>query len=117
MLRIQFKKKKLVAEQEVFRQQPSTVYGGQRTTSLFGEGFGGTVEQNNPPTREPNGQPQQDDGTCVCCGNDITGPHLVVTIKNGDHCIHTNCIVSGFAMLFNGLGLLIGWIMDRKGRR
>ena len=110
MLKIQFKRKKPVLEQNPY-QPPA--YENQYTEQPFGQEFG----QDNAFIPEPNAPTQQALDTCLFCGSEITGSHLSVTTKTGEHCMHTSCIVSGFALLANSIGLLFSWLKEKKGRR
>lgn len=107
MLKIKFKKKKAVLEQNLY-QPPA--YENQYTEP-FGQEFG---DKYPPETNIPASQALD---TCLFCGSEITGSHLSVTTGSGEHCMHTSCIVSGFALLANSIGILFSWLKEKKGRR
>lgn len=115
-MKIQFKRKKPALEQNPY-QPPA--YENQYTEQPFGQEF----DQGNasplggryPP--EANIPASQALDTCLFCGSEITGSHLSVTTKSGEHCMHTSCIVSGFALLANSVGLIFSWLKEKKGRR
>lgn len=118
MLKIQFKRKKPVLGQNLYRP---TAYENQYTEQPFGQEFdqGNAsqfgIEDKYPP--ETNIPASQALDTCLFCGSEITGSHLSVTTKSGEHCMHTSCIVSGFALLANSIGFLFSWLKEKKGRR
>lgn len=107
MLKIQFKRKKGDAAAQS-SQHP--VSGNQQASSLFAQEFG----QANAPAHTPGAPVSQEDDSCLFCGSEITGAHLSVIIKKEEHRIHPSCIVSGFALLANGVGLLFSWLKERK---
>lgn len=109
-MKIQFKRKKPVLEQNP-HQPPA--YENQYIEQPFGREFA----QDNVFIPEPNVPTQQGDDTCLFCGSDIAGSHLSVTTKSGEHRMHASCIVSGFALLANSIGLLFSWLKEKKGRR
>jgi hypothetical protein len=117
-MKIQFKRKKPVLEQNM--SQPPA-YENQYIEQPFGEEFGRGnaspfgVEDKYPP--EANIPAQQALDTCLFCGSEITGSHLSVTTKSGEHCMHTSCIASGFVLLANSVGFLLSWLKEKKGRR
>lgn len=116
MLKIQFKRKKPVLKQDPY--QPP-VYENQYTERPFGQEFG---QDNVSPfgdgdefPSKPSVPIQQENDTCLFCGSEITSSHLSVTTKSGEHRIHPSCIVSGFALLANSIGLLFSWLKAKKG--
>ena len=44
---------------------------------------------------------------CLFCGNPISSAHLVVTTRQNEYYLHPGCILSGFALVLNGLGFLM----------
>ena len=125
MLRIQFKKKKPLVERKP-AQSPSSEWP-------LGEQFGQSSRQGfeADPFGQPSKQdfeqenidvgagniPNQELDTCLFCGSEITGSHLSVTTKSGEHCMHASCIVSGFALLANGVGLFFHWLSGRYKKK
>jgi len=121
MLKIQFRRK-LPTELAVPMTAPSAPpaeQGFPAAADPFGQLFG-------PPPGQPFGGQahvaagaagipcSQETNTCLFCGGEITGSHLEVSTKSGGHRIHTGCVVSGFALLANGLGLLLNWLKERR---
>lgn len=47
---------------------------------------------------------------CCICGDAITNGHLVFIINDKEYEIHTSCMVTGVALIANGITLLIGFI-------
>lgn len=58
----------------------------------------------------------QDFDACVFCGDVITSGHLVLTTNKGEHCVHTSCILSAFALITNSFSALLNLLFRRKGK-
>jgi len=119
MLKIQFKKKKPLAEAVPVSPPPSEwphveSFEQGFGTELFGQSFRQGFEQENTAAPAASIPIPQEPDTCLFCGSEVTGSHLSVTTKSGEHCIHPSCIVSGFALLANGVGLFFHWLSGRN---
>lgn len=59
-------------------------------------------------------QNMQEHDSCVFCGDIITNGHLAVITNKGEYCMHTSCIVSGFALVLNATGLLVNLLFKKR---
>lgn len=53
---------------------------------------------------------------CCICGDTITKGHIVFVIRGKEYKIHTSCLVTGIAMITNGITLLVGLLKQKFGR-
>ena len=51
---------------------------------------------------------------CSICGGDITNSHLVFSLKNSDHEVHTSCLITSVALISNGVALVDGFFKRRS---
>ena len=61
-------------------------------------------------------EPEESLDTCCICGDTITNGHIVFAINSKDYEIHTSCLVTGMALITNGITILIGLLKQRFGR-
>lgn len=113
MLKIQFKRKK---PPEI--PPPESSYRGDFVFGANPPNEGSLFGQDDIFAAQPQAvQAQPIDNSCLFCGSEIEGSHLLVTTKGGEHYVHPSCIVSGFALLANGVGILLAWLSQKKERR
>ena len=53
---------------------------------------------------------------CCICGGNISGSHLVFSLKNSDHEVHTSCLITSVALISNSIALLAGLFKRKKVR-
>lgn len=65
----------------------------------------------------PQSRPRTDTipNECCICGDSITNGHLVFIIKGKEYEIHTSCMVTGMALITNGIALLIELFKNKRG--
>lgn len=87
--------------------------GGYPDEDYYGHGYGGDYDYD--PEEMAQAEPLD---TCFFCGDTITNGHIAITVKDKEYTSHTSCIVTGLAMLVNGLAIgirmLIRKLKDRK---
>ncbi|HHT9137246.1 MAG TPA: hypothetical protein ACFYEK_08405 [Candidatus Wunengus sp. YC60] len=102
MFKIQFRKKKLQSNMP-YANQFQDPYSYSDDTDPY-HGY----------DREP--LDNQEFVTCLFCDGLITGSHLAITTKTGEHCMHPSCLVSGFTLIVNGFGMLVNFLF-RKNKK
>ncbi len=56
----------------------------------------------------------QERNTCLFCGDLISNGHLAIVTSKDEYCMHTSCIVSGFALALNAASLLINVLFKKR---
>lgn len=56
----------------------------------------------------------QEFSTCLFCGDLVTGSHLSITTKSGEHLLHPSCIISSFALIINGFSMFTSFLFRKK---
>ncbi len=51
---------------------------------------------------------------CSICGGDIRNSHLVISLKNSNHEVHTSCLITSVALISNGIALIAGFFKRRS---
>lgn len=61
-------------------------------------------------------EPEKPPGTCCICGDTITNGHLVFSIsKDKEYELHTSCLITGMALITNGVMMLFGLLKQKFG--
>ena len=61
-------------------------------------------------------EPERRPGTCCICGDTITNGHLVFSInKDKEYELHTSCLITGMALITNGIMMLVGLLKQKFG--
>lgn len=105
MFKIQFRKKK---------RHPDAYQGQYNGQYADNDPFYGYGQEQSFDHYSPEPEYLQDLPTCIFCDGLVAGSHLAITTKSGDHCMHPSCLVSGFALLVNGFGLLMSLFKNNK---
>lgn len=104
MFKIQFRKKKL---------QPNLQY-----SDPYRDQYPNHYTDEDPFYDHHQEPPDMEEfSTCIMCGDLITGSHITVTTKSGEHCLHPSCIVASFALIINGFSLLVDFIFRRREKQ
>ncbi len=54
---------------------------------------------------------------CSICGGNISGSHLVFSLKNSDHEVHTSCLITSVALISNGIAIVASFFKRKKPKR
>lgn len=97
-------------------------YKTQQTGPQFSEEYPGFIDPDDADGYNPypgeyyQDAPHLQGYECLICNSPITGAHLVVITKRNEYYLHPSCILSGFALVLNGFGLLVKLLLTRKHR-
>ena len=51
---------------------------------------------------------------CSICGGEISNTHLVFSMKNSSHEVHTSCLITSVALISNGIAIVAGFFKRRS---
>ena len=51
---------------------------------------------------------------CCICGGEIQNSHLVLSLRNSSHEVHTSCLITSMALISNGIALIAGFFKRRS---
>jgi hypothetical protein len=51
---------------------------------------------------------------CSVCGGEISNTHLVFSMKNSSHEVHTSCLITSVALISNGIAIVAGFFRRRS---
>ncbi len=87
------------------RQGNSSHYSGPRDGyDEFGEYVGHQVHQDTDISQSE----------CSICGGEISNTHLVFSMKNSSHEVHTSCLITSVALISNGIAIVAGFFKRRS---